>query len=94
MKKLTAILFLGLLLSLALVYTVYADEVGDPVGGCPDRFTLHHAAHHDEHHMDGDGHHLHVGSDTDLNADGWICVKHVSSKGNVHLHVDNVVLLP
>jgi hypothetical protein len=55
---------------------------------------LHHAAHHDEHHMDGDGNHLHVGADTDLNADGWLCVKHVSIDGSVHLHVDNVVPLP
>jgi hypothetical protein len=92
MKKLSIVLLLALLLSLALAYTVYAEPAGDPIGACPDQFTLHDAAHHDDHHMDGG--HLHVGSDTDLNADGWLCVKHVSVDGSVHLHVDNVVPLP
>ena len=94
MKKLSAVLLVALLLSLVLAYTVYADPIGDPVGGCPDKFMLHDAAHHDEHHMDGDGNHLHVGADTDLNGDGWLCVKHVSIDGGVHLPVDNVVPLP
>ena len=94
MKKMSIVLLVTLLLSLVLAYTVYADPAGEPVGGCPDSFMRHDAAHHDDHHMDGDGNHLHVGTDTDLNADGWICVKHVGVNGNVHVHIDNVIPLP
>jgi hypothetical protein len=94
MKRLAAVLLTALLFSLILAHAAYADPVGDPIGGCPDHFMLHHAAHHDERHVDGEGNHLHVGSDTDLNADGWLCVKLVSVDGRAHLHVDNVVPLP
>jgi hypothetical protein len=30
-----------------------------------------------------------VGNDRDFNGDGWICGKHVSNDGSVHVHIDN-----
>ena len=42
------------------------------------------AMEHDGEHM-----HQHVGTDTDFNGDGWICVKMVSVDSNIHVHVDN-----
>jgi hypothetical protein len=41
------------------------------------------AMEHDEHH------HQHVGTDADLNADGYICMMPVTSDGQIHVHVDN-----
>lgn len=87
MKKLFPIMLL--VLSLSLVAVAVAAANGDPVGGCPDGFQLHEAMQHDDHH----GHH-HVGTDTDRNGDGWICEKHVSVNGNIHVHIDNKVPLP
>ena len=87
MKKLVAILLLVMLLSLVGV-TVASASHGDSVGGCPGKFELHHAMNHDDHHG-----HQHVGSDTDHNNDGWICVKHVSSEEDIHVHIDNRVPL-
>jgi hypothetical protein len=36
-----------------------------------------------------DHHHMHVGTDADLNGDGWICMKPVTPTEKVHVHVDN-----
>jgi len=41
------------------------------------------AMEHDMHH------HQHVGTDTDLNGDGFICMKPVTLDENIHVHVDN-----
>ena len=57
-----------------------------PILACPRPFHLHSIVSHDQHHA----HHL-VGSQTDRNADGWICVKHVGAEGNIHVHIDNNV---
>ena len=59
---------------------------GDPVGGCPDGFHLHHMMDHDDH---ADPMHQHVGNDKDQNGDGYVCVKHVGKSGNIHVHIDN-----
>ena len=89
MKKLLVALYIVVLLALVLSATVFAQE-GDPVGGCPHGFHLHHVMDHDDHA----GHiHQHVGSAADQNGDGYLCVIHVSVNGNIHVHIDNNVPL-
>ena len=80
-KKLFFTLLLVILLSQFAVVTVFAAD--EPIGSCAPGFTLMMAMDHDEHH------HQHVGTDTDLNGDGWICMKHVTPDEMVHLQVDN-----
>jgi hypothetical protein len=80
-KKLFFALLLVILLSQFAVVNVLA--AGEPIGSCAPGFTLMMAMDHDEHH------HQHVGTDTDLNGDGWICMKHVTPVEKIHLHVDN-----
>jgi len=87
MSKIIRILLVASFLAMFGVTTVLAE--GEPVGGCATGFTLHMAAEHDEHH----GHHVHVGSDKDLNGDGYICVKPITPNGTIHVHVDNNVKL-
>lgn len=82
MIRLTLIAVLVILLSLSAVAVTSAS--GDPVGSCPNSFQPHPVVNHDDHHG-----HQHVGSDTDRNGDGWICVKHVSVDGDIHVHIDN-----
>lgn len=86
MKKLFSILLVTLLVSLFLVTTAFASH-GDPVGSCPPNFELHHFMDHSGDHM-----HRHIGIDRDLNSDGYICMKMLSS--DLHLHVDNFLPLP
>jgi len=80
-KKLFFALLLVILLSQFAVVNVIA--AGEPVGSCAPGFTLMMAMEHDEHE------HQHVGTDADLNGDGWICMKHVTPVEKIHLHVDN-----
>jgi hypothetical protein len=80
-KKLIFALLLVVLLSQFAVSTVFA--AGEPAGRCAPGFTLMMAMEHDEHH------HQHVGTDADLNADGYICMKPVTPDGKIHVHVDN-----
>lgn len=87
MQKLIVLVLFGMLLSLGGGAVALASS--DPVGGCPGKFELHLAMDHD-----GEHEHQHVGTDTDRNADGWICVKHVSADGNIHVHIDNNIPLP
>lgn len=87
MKKRFAITLITLLVSLFLATTVFAAEHGDPVGGCPPRFELHHFMEHDGEHM-----HRHIGVKQDLNGDGYICMKMLPN--DLHLHVDNARPLP
>ena len=89
MKRWLALLLTTIVLMLATVSLAAGSEA--PVGGCPDDFHLHTVMDHDSDHQ---GQHQHVGSDKDLNGDGWICVKHVSEDGSVHVHIDNNVPLP
>jgi len=86
MRRLITLLLLGMLLSLSAASVASASD--GPIGGCPSKFELHRAMDHD-----GDPSHKHVGTDTDRNGDGWICIKHVSADGNIHLHIDNNVPL-
>jgi hypothetical protein len=79
MSKIIRILIVTLLISMFLTSTVLAD------GNCPPGFMLHMAHEHDEHHTG----HLHAGTDADQNGDGFICVKHVTASGNIHVHIDN-----
>ena len=87
MRRLLLITFLMFLLPMGL--TAVASAGADPAGGCPDNFGLHPAMPHDDHHG-----HLHAGSDADRNGDGWICIKHVSVDGSIHVHIDNNTPVP
>lgn len=86
MKRLITFLLLGMVLSLGTQPVAFAAD--GQAGGCPGKFELHMAMDHD-----GDHGHQHVGTDTDRNGDGWICVKHVSVDGTIHVHIDNNVRL-
>jgi len=86
MKRFLFISIIGLLLIFSVVGTAFAT--GNPVGGCPDSFELHMVMPHEEH-----GHH-HVGVDTDLNGDGYLCAKVVGANGTNHVHIDNNIPLP
>jgi hypothetical protein len=81
MKKFMFALFLVTLLSQFAVSAAFAAE--EPAGSCPTGFHLEMSMDHDQHH------HQHVGTDADLNSDGWICVKHLTPDEKIHLHVDN-----
>ena len=87
MSKLVRVLLITLLVSMFMVSTVFAE--GAPVGGCPRGFDLHMAPHHDNHHGD----HIHVGTDTDKNGDGFLCVKPITPDNTLHVHIDNNVKL-
>jgi len=80
-KKLIFALLLVVLLSQFAVSTVFA--AGEPLGSCAPGFTRMTAMEHDEHH------HQHVGTDTDFNGDGFICMMPVTPDEKVHVHVDN-----
>ena len=83
MKKTIYILLINLILSLTLVNTALASP-GEPAGGCPPVFELHHFMDHTGDHM-----HQHIGVNRDLNGDGYICVRHLSDTR--HLHIDNSI---
>ena len=74
----------AMLLLAALSVPAFAQS--DPIAGCPNGFHLHEAGHH----HDGQTH-FHVGTAADQNGDGWICAKHVSADGSIHVHIDNAV---
>jgi hypothetical protein len=80
-KKLVFALMLVLLISQFAVPSVVAAE--EPIGSCPPGFTLEEAVPHDEHP------HQHVGTSTDINGDGFICMKHLTPDESIHVHVDN-----
>jgi hypothetical protein len=80
-KKLVFALMLVMLISQFAVPV--ARAAGEPTGSCAPGFTLEMAMEHDMHH------HQHVGTDTDLNGDGFICMKPVTPDGKIHVHVDN-----
>ena len=73
-----------ILIFAALSVSAFANA--DPIAGCPTGFHLHEVGH--EH--DGEAH-FHAGTSADQNGDGWICAKHVSSDGSIHVHIDNAV---
>jgi len=80
-KKLFFALLLVIVAAQFAAPTVYA--MGEPSGSCAPGFNLEMAMGHDEHH------HKHVGTDTDINGDGYICVAPVTPDNNIHVHVDN-----
>jgi hypothetical protein len=86
MKKTISLLLLIALLAIFLASPASASH-GEPAGGCPPQFELHHFMDHDNH----DHHHRHIGVTEDLNQDGYICVKHVSQ--DLHAHADNFMPL-
>lgn len=85
MKRLFTGLTLVMLLSLGIAPAASA-EYSAQVAGCPKPFHLHHLEDDDAGH---EGSHRHIGSNTDRNGDGYICVKHISP--DKHLHIDNNV---
>jgi len=80
-KKLVSTLMLVMLISQFAVPTVFA--AGEPTGSCAPGFTLEMAMEHDMHH------HQHIGTDTDLNGDGYICMQHLTPDEQIHVHIDN-----
>jgi hypothetical protein len=82
-KKFLFAFTLVMLLALFVVPAALAED--EPAGSCPTGFHLEMAMDHDEHH------HQHVGSDTDVNGDGFICMKHVTPDEKIHVHVDNML---
>ena len=80
-KKLIFALLLVVFLSQFAVPSALAAD--GPSGGCAPGFTLEMVMVHDNHH------HRHVGTDTDKNGDGYICMKPVTPSGKIHVHVDN-----
>jgi hypothetical protein len=79
-KKLVFALLLAMLVAQFAAPTVLADE---PTGSCPPGFMLEEVMPHNEHH------HQHVGTSTDKNGDGFICMKHVTPDERIHVHIDN-----
>lgn len=77
LKKLVFVLVLAVLLSQFTVSTIQAGS------NCPPGFEPEPAMHRDDHH------HQHVGTSTDQNEDDTICVKHITSDGSIHVHIDN-----
>ena len=79
-------------LSAALLALASLALAAPPVaaGSCPDGFHLHAVA-------DGDhepGEHRHAGVPEallDRNGNGFICVKHVTPSGDIHVHIDDVL---
>ena len=86
MKKILLVSLVVLLLSVALIAVVAADE--DPQGDCPPNWHLHMLSDHN--HGDHGDHH-HIDNDSDHNGDGYICGKHVGNGGKNHVHIDNNV---
>jgi len=80
-KKIVFALLLVITLTQFATPAVYA--MGEPSGSCAPGFTLEMVMVHDNHH------HKHVGTDADLNGDGYICMKPVTPSGKIHVHVDN-----
>ena len=79
MKKIPFALILAILLVSILAPAAAAQTV--PPSGCPVGFELHEV-------MDHEHHEHHIGLQTDLNGDGYLCVKHLENR---HVHVDNVI---
>ena len=75
--------FASMLVLLIAQFAVSSVAAAEPVGSCPPGFTLEEIMPHDEHH------HKHVGTSTDKNGDGFICMKHVTPDESIHVHVDN-----
>jgi hypothetical protein len=88
MKKILMILLLTALLAILATSLASADMTG-VVGSCPSGFHLHPLMHDHEH----EGEHIHVGLTQDLNGDGYICARHITPAGNIHVHVDNYLPL-
>ena len=80
-RKLVFALTLVMLLSQFAVPAVFA--AGEPTGNCAPGFMLVTAMEHAMHE------HQHVGTDADLNGDGYICMQPVTPDGKIHVHVDN-----
>ena len=88
-KRIVAVILLLFLAAVTVAPAALASHSAEPVGSCPTGFHLHHAGMHDHHEHDQEMVHKHVGLDSDLNGDGYWCVKHVSANQHIHVHVDN-----
>ncbi len=83
-RKIAAVLVLVLVLTLSLSTVVNADS--SPAGSCPSGFTIMSVMTHDQ--ME----HTHVGLKTDLNGDGYLCMREATS--SIHVHMDDALPLP
>lgn len=74
---------------LASVVIVVIAPLPATAEGCPAGFHLHEIGDADHEHNA----HEHVGLSLerlDRNQNGWICVKHVSATGDIHVHIDDL----
>ena len=67
----------------AILLTQFTFFPAAVYGNCPPGFHLEAVMH------DHDPEHKHVGTSADQNGDGYICVKHVTPSGSIHVHIDN-----
>ncbi len=85
LRKVNLLLVVILLLSL-LAITPARAETTAPLGSCPQGFTLMTVMQHDS--ME----HTHIGLATDLNGDGYLCMRQATP--DLHVHVDDTLPLP
>jgi hypothetical protein len=85
-KKLILVIMVIVLVSMVFASNAYASG-GVPVGSCPTVFDL-------MNYMDGTHQNMpmHIGLAVDLNENGYICMRVISP--DLHLHVDDTLLLP
>lgn len=91
MKRFFLMALAGLMITLTIIGSasvIRASAESEPEGACPNSFELHMVMPHSDHG------HRHVGTDTDLNGDGWLCAKVVGANEINHVHVDNNLPLP
>lgn len=93
MNRRVLALLLVTLLFLTAAPAALASVPDDAVGSCPRGFHIHEVGTHDHHEHDGEMAHQHVGLDSDLNGDGYWCVKHITTDEHIHLHIDNYLPL-
>jgi hypothetical protein len=76
------------LLGVALGVAIATVPGTATASSCPEAFHLHSLGDGDHEHGD----HMHVGLNmeaVDQNENGLICVKHVTSDGSIHVHIDD-----
>lgn len=78
-----------LIASLLAAVALVAAPTAVSANSCPAGFHLHAVGDGDHEH----GEHQHVGlrmERVDLNGNGYICVKHATPDGSIHVHIDDI----
>jgi hypothetical protein len=85
MRKLAVLALLAALATAALA----PPPAARAAARCPNGFHPHAIIDGEHEH----GHHQHVGRSMDAvdrNGNGWICVRHVTPAGDIHVHIDDI----